>query len=242
MAWYDDRSRTEFVATYTNTKQLQFDAEIAGRRGWRLQPGAEPAGRGERITVTFVRSADWIADREREVAERVLGSAVRAADDREAKVVKAQAGLSRAEEQLANRANAAAATQGPAREKAERELLDSLKDVTSRRRAMLAAMADAIKEMSSAVTVGATEFSGVLARYQRASALGQARLDAELALLHEQEAVVRAVKAWREAGDERRKAEEEFRKRAAEFERRDDQLQAFLKARDEVGAVLPPVD
>ena len=242
MAWYDDRSRTEFVATYANVKQLQFDAEVAGRRGWKLQPGTEQQANGERITVTFVRSADWLADREREVAERVLGSAVKAADDKEAKVVKALAGLTRAEETLTARQAAAAEADGQAREKAEKDVLDGLKDVTSKRKAVLQALAEAVREMSSAITVGATEFSGVLARYQRAGALNEARLEAELKLLREQETVVRAAKTWREADQARRKAEEELRKRTAEFDRREEQLGAMTRARDEAAAVLPPLD
>ena len=41
MAWYDDRSRTQFVGTYANEKQLQWDVDAARKRGWTVQVQGE---------------------------------------------------------------------------------------------------------------------------------------------------------------------------------------------------------
>jgi len=257
MAWYDDLSRTEFEVSYANTKQLQRDMEFASRRGWKLLPsggnasqqsatsGLEGATRqpgSDKITVTFFRSPEWIAEREREVAENVLAAAVRSADDREAHVVKAQSALTHALETFDQKRALASLADGANRYKAEKDLLDALKVLVNKRRLHIKALSEAVKIMPSAIAVGASEFSGILARYQRAQALGQARLEAELLLLREQEAVTRSAEQWRKADSNRRKVEESLRKEMVEFEKRDAQLAAGIRARDEAINVLPPLD
>jgi len=257
MAWYDDLSRTEFEVSYANTKQLQRDMEFASRRGWKLLPSGGTANQqaastdsgsalrqpgSDKITVTFFRSPEWIAEREREVAENVLAAAVRSADDREAHVVKAQSALAAALETFDQKRAWASVAEGAIRHKAEKELLDALKVLVNKRRLHIKALAEAVKVMPSAIAVGASEFSGILARYQRAQALGNARLEAELQLLREQEAVTRAAEQWRKADANRRKVEESLRKEMVEFERRDAQLAAGIKLRDEAINILPPLD
>jgi hypothetical protein len=241
MAWYDDRSRTQFVANYSNVKQLEQDLAIASRNGWQPVPADSlfTANQQAKITVQFIRSPEWIAEREREMAEKFLHSAVRSADERQGKVVREQDALARAEERFRERRDR---VRGAPLEKIEKEILDALKDVIAKRRSVLAALERAITDMASALTLGGSEFSGTLARYQRAQGLGKARLDAELRALREQESLVAAAKRWSDADAARRKAETDLRKRIADFEHRQDELSTQKGARDDALAGLPPAD
>jgi hypothetical protein len=241
MAWYDDRSRTQFVANYSSVKQLERDLAIATRHGWQPVPDDSlPTGDPQaKITVQFIRSPDWIAERERETAEKFLHSAVRSADDKQARVVREQDALARAEERLRERRER---LRDGSLEKFEKEILDSFKEVISKRRSVLNALESAIADMASALTLGASEFSSTLARYQRAQGLGKARMNAEVRALREQESLVAAARRWSDADAARRKAEAELRKRVADSERRQGELVAQIRARDEALTALPPAD
>jgi hypothetical protein len=245
MAWYDDRARTQFVGTYANEKQLQWDVESARKRGWVVQQqsapgepeigdaGASSATPGkERLTVTFVRDENWLAQRKEEIATAIQSTASRNADAKEARVVKAASELERAEERMAAARDAVASAQDGAREQAEKEFLQVLKDVIAKRRTTLRAMDEALKEMNAAVAVGASEFARSVASHMKAQVIGGARLEAETKLLAEQELVARAAREWKDANERRRSAEEELRKRTAEFEARDSALAERLSARN----------
>jgi hypothetical protein len=263
MAWYDDQNKTLFVGTYANEKQLQWDMEAAKRRGWVVQePGAADGGEDEpiigsetsgangvavrekgRLQVTFVRAEDWLANRKQEIASALQSEAARAADAKEARFVKTAAELEKAEQQLKGSIDAALASAGdPARDQAERQLLNDLRQVIVRRQATLKAMEEAIKEMQTAVAVGASEFARSIASHMKAQVAGQARLEAEQALLAAQDVVARAAKEWRDANDRRRATEEELRKRTADFEAKDAALNERLTGRnaalDELGRLV----
>jgi chromosome segregation ATPase len=245
MAWYDDRSRTQFVGTYANEKQLQWDVDAARKRGWSVQESGEgpeftiggegeavPASATGRLTVTFVRDEGWLTQRKEEITEAIVGTASRNADAKEAKLVKAEADLEKAEQRFADsRAAAAAVTEGP-REHTEKQMLSDLKDLISKRRTQLRALEDALKEMNAAVSVGANEFARSIASHLKARVVGEARLEHETKLLQEQELVARAAKEWKDAHDRRRSAEEELRRRTAEFEAKDTALNERFTARD----------
>jgi hypothetical protein len=244
MAWYDDRTRTQFVGTYANEKQLQWDLEAARKRGWMVQEqdgGEAQIAEGgvvtvapgkEKLTVTFVRDENWLAQRKEEIATAIQSTAARNADAKEARVVKAASELERAEQRFAAARETLASTNEGGREQAEKELLNLLKDVIAKRRTTLRAMEEALKEMNAAVSVGASEFARSIASHMKAQVIGEARLEAETKLLAEQELVARAAKDWKDASERRRAAEEELRKRAAEFEARDAVLSERLGARD----------
>lgn len=251
MAWYDDRTKTQFVGTYANEKQYQWDADAAAKRGWTIESVDDGSGQviGEdpddakaraksRITVTFVRDADWIANREREIAAAVQNEAAKAADNKEGRLVKADADLRRAEEQFRACALAAEDPGEAAREQAERELLAALKDTVLRRRAALRAVDEAIAAMQAAVAVGAAEFARSVAQHQQTREAWLVRLNAEESLLERQESVARIAKDWKTAWDRKRAAEEELRRRTGDFEARDNALQASLLPRDEALRVL----
>ena len=86
MAWYDDKGRATYVATYKDEKSMQRDVEAAAKRGWLVQGTAGVGGHinvgktaarvaltGElgllfgasrskdKITITFVRDEAWLA-------------------------------------------------------------------------------------------------------------------------------------------------------------------------------------
>ncbi|MEO8540307.1 MAG: hypothetical protein ABI577_11245 [bacterium] len=247
MAWYDDRAKTQFVGTYANEKQLQWDAEAAKKRGWTIQstddgsdqvigldPEVAKAARGKaKITVTFIREQDWLVNREREISSAVQNEAARTADGKEARLVKADSDLQRAEETFASRADAVAAPAEAQREQVERELLGAVKDVLTRRRTALKAIDEAIEAMKAAVAVGASEFARSAANHQQTREAWLVRLKAEEQLLERQESVARLAKDWKTAWDRKRMAEEELRKRSADFDSRDTTLDAGTLPRDE---------
>lgn len=251
MAWYDDRTRTEFVGTYANEKQLQWDLDAARKRGWVIQerlPDAEAEIREggvvalapgkEKLTVTFVRDENWLSQRKEEIATAIQGTAARNADAKEARVIKASTELEEAEQRFAAAREAIGTVADNAREQAEKELLSLLKDLISKRRTTLRAMEDALKEMNAAVSVGASEFARSIASHMKAQVIGDARLEAETKLLAEQELVARAAKEWKEANDRRRSTEEELRKRTTEYEAKDAVLYDRLGARNAAFAEL----
>ena len=248
VVWYDDRSRTEFVGSYANSKQFQRDREMAARRGWFVQGDEEAPGEGpatasiNKITVTFLRSHDWLANREREIADGLLTAAAKVADDKEAKLVRAQEALERAERVFIGRCPTDLTTDGPGWVQAERELLQALKGMISNRQLVLRALDETVKEMAAAVALGASEFAPALSKYQRARESGIARLDSELHLLHGQEFVARSAKEWLGASDRLRAAEAEVRKRSTEFEVREADLSARLNARNDALKALTPID
>ena len=260
MAWYDDQNKTLFVGTYANEKQFQWDKEAAERRGWVVQePGAAEGEEDEpiigadesaadggavrakgRMEVTFVRAEDWLSSRKEEIATALQSDAARAADAKEGRFVKAAADLEKAEQEMKQSLEAAlASTSDPTRDIAERQLLNDLRQVIVRRQATLKATEEAIREMQSAVSLGASEFARSIASHMKAQVAGQARLEAEQSVLAAQEHVARAAKDWREANDRRRAAEEELRKRTADFEAKDAGLDEHLVTRnaalDEMG-------
>ena len=255
MAWYDDRAKTQFVGTYANDKQYQWDAEAATKRGWTIQSvddgsshviGEDPeqakARQRARLTVTFVRDPDWLANREREISTAVQNEAAKAADNKEGRLIKADADLQKAEEQLRLRAVSAEDPQEASREQAERELLAALKDTVMRRKAALRAIDEAVTAGQAAVVVGASEFSRSVSQHQQTREAWLVRLKAEEALLERQESVARIAKDWKAAWDRKRSAEEELRKRSAEFEARDNALQASLLPREEALRALRALD
>lgn len=251
MAWYDDQNKTQFVGTYANEKQLQWDMEAAKRRGWVVQePGVASGEEGEpvigsdesgagvavrvdgRLQVTYVRAEDWLTNRKQEIASAMQAEAARSADAREARFVKAAAELEKAEQELrTSLAAALSANDDPTRDQAERQLLNDLRQVISKRQTALKAMEEAIKEMQTAVSVGASEFARSIASHMKAQVAGQARLEAEQALLADQDTVARAAREWRDAHDRKRATEEELRKRTAEFETKDAALSERLASR-----------
>lgn len=246
MAWYDDPSKTTFVGTYANEKQFRWDLEAASKRGWVVQSseqdqepviGAPPT---TKLQVTFVRQEDWLDNRKREIADSLLHSAARAADEKDARHMKAADELARAEEAFTARLDAVSLVPDSGREQAERDLLGALKDVIARRRAALKAKEEAIKEMDSAVVLGASEFARSVAMLKQSRESETARLEAELALLPTQELVVKAAKDWREAGDRRMAAEEQLRRRAAEHEAKSETLGAHATRRNELAGSLAP--
>jgi hypothetical protein len=254
MPWYDDRTRTEFVGTYASPKQLQWDVDLAARRGWTVQPEVIGSGgtatlvdvgapatssKGERITVTFVRSPDWLAKREREISDEMIAEATHAADEKEARLVKALDVLSRSEQAFTAAVQHAAEAEGPAREQAERLLLAALKDLVLRRQQALRSLSETIREMDAAVAVGAAEFATTVASYRRSLELSSVRLEYETQLLETQEALTRTVRSWREAFDRKQTAEAELAKRTAEFESRDSTLKDDARARDGALNALP---
>lgn len=251
MAWYDDQNKTEFVGTYASEKQLQWDVEAARRRGWVVQvpiseqdgeavigggpsepgAGAATATKG-RITVTFVRAEDWLANRKEELAAALQAEAARAADAKEARFVKAAAELDKAEAAFKATLEAVATVPDTQREPLERQMLGDLRQVITKRQATLKAMEEALKEMNTAVAVGASEFARGIASHMKAQVAHQARLEAEQKLLQAQEQVARAAKEWKESSDRRRSAEEELRRRTAEFEGKDATLYDRLGLRN----------
>ena len=251
MAWYDDQNKTQFVGTYANEKQLQWELEAAKRRGWVVQePGAAGGESGEhvigangagadgvvhingRLQVTYVRADDWLSNRKQEIATAMQSEGARAADAKEAKFVKAADELEKAEQKFRASLEAAlASNEDPARDQAERQLLNDLRQVIARRQSALKAMEEAIKEMQTAVSVGASEFARSIASHMKAQVAGQARLEAEQALLAAQDVVARVAKDWRDAHDRKRATEEELRKRTADFEGKDSALNERLTAR-----------
>lgn len=247
MAWYDDRSKTQFVGTYANEKQLQWDSDSARKRGWTIQSTedssehvigqdaeAEKAARAKpKFTVVFVREADWLENREREITSAVQSEASRAADSREARAIKASADLEGAEEVFATKIEAARAPSDSNREQAERELLGALKDCLTRRRSALKAIDEAIQSTQAAVAVGASEFARSVATHQQTREAWLVRLRSEEQLLEAQEVVARLAKDWKAAWDRKRNAEDELRKRTAEFEGRDQALGSGLLPRNE---------
>ncbi|MCC6265972.1 MAG: hypothetical protein IT300_00270 [Dehalococcoidia bacterium] len=246
MAWYDDPSKTTFVGTYANEKQFRWDLDAATKRGWTLQAsededepmiGAPPK---TKIQVTFVRQEDWLVNRKREVADSLLHSATRAADEKDARHVKATDELALAEEALRVRLETVAVSPESGREQAERDLLGTLKDVIARRRAALKAKEEAIKEMDSAVVLGAAEFARSVAMLKQSRESELARLETELALLPSQELVVKAAKEWREAGDRRMAAEEQLRKRTAEHDAKTEAMAGRAAQRNELAQALKP--
>lgn len=255
MAWYDDRAKTQFVGTYANEKQFQWDADAARKRGWTIETvddgsahviGEDPEqararGKGK-ITVTYIRDADWLANREREIASAVQNEAARAADNKEGRLVKADADLERAEELFAQRADAVSGPIEANLEQAERELLGALKEVLLRRRAALRAIDEAISAMQAAVAVGASEFARSVAQHQQTREAWLLRLKAEEQLLERQDAVARIAKDWKAAWDRKRMAEEELRRRSADFEARDTALQASLIPREEALRAVRSLD
>lgn len=255
MAWYDDRAKTQFVGTYATEKQYQWDAQAAARRGWTVESvddgtshviGEDPeeakSRQKGRITVTFVRDPDWIANREREISSAVQNEAAKAADNKEGRLVKADADLQKAEEQLRIRAVASEAPAEANREQAERELLAALKDTVMRRKTALRAIDEAITAGQAAMAVGAAEFARSVAQHQQTREAWLVRLKAEESLLERQESVARIAKDWKTAWDRKRSAEEELRKRTGEFEARDNALQASLLPREEALRALRALD
>jgi hypothetical protein len=246
VAWYDDRSRTDFVGSYANSKQFQRDLQMAARRGWFVQ-GNEPgpsagttSASNTKITVTFLRSPDWLANREREIADDLVSGAAKVADDKEARLVGAQEALERAERVFASRRPTDLTADGPGWVQAERELLGALEGMISKRRLVLRALDETVKEMATAVALGASDFAPTLSRYQRARESGIARLESELHLLRGQELVARSAKEWLGASDRQRAAEAELRKRTTELEVREADLAFKVKARDDALEALTP--
>ena len=248
MAWYDDRSRTEFVGSYANSKQFERDFQVAAKRGWFVRGSEEGPSAGSassssnKITVTFLRSPDWLAHREREIAEDLRSGAARVADDKEAKLVGALEALQHAEMVFVSRRTAGLADVGPGRVQAERELLGALKSVMSKRHVVLRTLDETVKEMAAAVALGASEFAPALSRYQRAREIGIRRLESEGELLREQEQVARSAKEWLGASDRQQAAEAELRKRTAEFEVREADLAARVDARNDALQSLTPIE
>lgn len=255
MAWYDDRTKTEFVGTYATDKQYQWDAAAATKRGWSVQSvddgsahviGEDPeeakARQKSRITVTYVRDPDWIANREREIASAVQNEAAKAADNKESRLVKADADLQKAEDLFRQRAAATEGVEEAGREQAERELLTALRDTVARRRTAMRAIDEAVSACSAAVAVGAAEFARSVAQHQQTREAWAVRLHAEESLLERQEAVARVAKDWKTAWDRKRAAEEELRRRSAEFDSRDNALAASLLPRDEALKALRGLD
>ncbi|MGE3076528.1 MAG: hypothetical protein AB7N24_20880 [Dehalococcoidia bacterium] len=247
MAWYDDPSKTTFVGTYANEKQLVWDADAATKRGWTIQPAAPEeeelvigAPTKSKITVTFVRREDWLQNRKLEIATSMRESAAQAADEKEAKHVKAADELGRAEEAFAARVEAVATASDALREQAEKDVLSALKDVIARRKDALRAKDEAIKEMDAAVSVGASEFARSMSLLTREREVEAGRLEAELALLASQEQVTRAARDWRDSGDRRLAAEEQLARRVADFELKDAALIERIHARDQLLAALRP--
>jgi len=246
VAWYDDRARTELVRSYANSKQFQRDLQMAARRGWFVQggedaPSAGSASTSNKVTVTFLRSADWLANREREVAEALRSEAARAADDKEAKPVRAQEALESAERVFASLCPTDLTADEPAWVEAERELLVACKDMMSKRQRVLRALDETVKEMAAAVALGVSEFAPALSTYQRAREIGSARLESEIHLLRGQEFVARAAKDWLGASDRQRAAEAELRKRTTELEVREADLAAKVDARNDALKALVPI-
>lgn len=247
MAWYDDPSKTTFVGTYANEKQLVWDSDAAIKRGWTIQPAPEEdelvigAPTKSKITVTFVRREDWLQNRKLEIATTMRESAAHAADEKEAKHVKAADDLARAEGHFNERIAAVATASDALREQAEKDVLSALKDVIARRKDALRAKDDAIKEMDAAVSVGASEFARSMSLLTREREVEASRLEAEQALLSSQEQVTKAARDWRDSGDRRNAAEEQLARRIAEFELKDAALIDRIQARDTLLAALAPV-
>ncbi len=247
MAWYDDPSKTTFVGTYANEKQLVWDSDAAVKRGWTIQPQPEDeelvigAPAKTKITVTFVRREDWLQNRKLEIATSMRDSAAQAADEKEARHVKAADDLARAEEVFMSRIEAVATASDAVREQAEKDVLSALKDVISRRKDALRAKDEAIKEMDAAVSVGASEFGRSMSLLTREREVEATRLEAELALLGTQELVTKAARDWRDSGDRRLALEEQLAKRVADFELKDAALMERIQARDSLLAALTPV-
>ncbi len=84
--WYDDSNRLTYVATYTNEQEMQRDVEAAAHQGWMPQNTAGTSGHinvgrtataavltggfslllgasrsKDKITMTFVRTPEWMA-------------------------------------------------------------------------------------------------------------------------------------------------------------------------------------
>ena len=174
VAWYDDRSRTEFVGRYANAKQFQRDLQMAAARGWFVvaddQATINAAGSpNDKVTVTFQRAADWLAAREREMEAARRAEATRAADDWEAALVMASEALARAEETFASLSGPSAATDELTALAAEQALLTACKDMVAKRRRVIRTLDEAVREMATAVALGVSEFAPSLSRYQAAT-------------------------------------------------------------------------
>jgi DNA-binding transcriptional ArsR family regulator len=248
VAWYDDRSRTEFVGSYTNPRQFQRDLQMATSRGWFVgddQPVTTIGAVGpsnDRVTVTFRRSPDWLAAREREMDASLRAAATRTADDKEAALVTAQEALARAEQVFASLSSTPPPTDRLASAAAEQALLAACKDMVVKRRRVLRALDETVREMAPAVALGVSEFAFALSRHQRALETTAARLDSELELLRGQEAVARAAREWQGASDRQQTAADALRKRTAEVEAREAELVERLAARNSALKALPLVE
>lgn len=256
MAWYDDAAKTEFVGSYANEKQLKMDSEAAAKRGWKIQEvqpsfddvdpggsGAFPGTRGkDRFSVTFLRDPDWLVRRQEEIANAIQGNAARAADEKEARLVRTDAELREAEQQFSSKLDAATTATGGDRESTERDVLRTLKNVIAKRQAVIKAVDEALTAMEAALAVGAVEFARSIAKHQDSRAVHASRLESEWHLLEVQEDLARAAREWCTAGDRKLAAEEEARKRTAEFDAENRLLQALLADRTRaLGSLHVPV-
>ena len=244
VAWYDDRSRTEFVGRYANSKQFQRDLQMAAARGWFVAPADQATinaagSSNEKVTVTFQRAPDWLAAREREMEAARRAEATRAADDREAALVMASEALARAEETFASLSGPSAATDELTALAVEQALLTACKDMVAKRRRVIRTLDEAVREMATAVALGVSEFAPSLSRYQAAHQAELARLESEFQLLPEQEAVVRAAREWHGASGREHAAAAVLAKRRAEREVSEAALVERLAARNSALKALP---
>lgn len=254
MAWYDDQKNTVHVAVYDREKDLRREVEAASRKGWEVQTTAGIGGHinvrrttarvvtmgfllggasrsKDKITVTFTRDPNWLAEIQRGQASATREAAAKTADEKEAKAVKGDAELDRAEETFASRAESAMTLAERNREQTEKEMLAALKDVIGRRQAQLKNLEETVRAMSAAVGAGAAEYRHSLESYTGSRSLHIDRLRTEEALLKAQDELTKAAKEWREANDKKRQSEEELQKKTLDFEAKDSALTERLQAR-----------
>jgi hypothetical protein len=218
-------------------RTVEDDPEGSGRpASSALFPGTRSK---DRLSVTFERDPDWLTRRQEQITNAIQGNAARTADEKEAKLVRADAELRDAEDQFSSRLDTALTANGSERDQAEREALRTLKNVVARRQAVLKAMDEALAAMNSALAVGATEFARSIAKHHDSHAAHLSRLESELHLVEVQEDLARAAKEWRTASDRKFAAEEELRKRSAEFDAEENLLQALLADRKRALGSLP---
>jgi len=148
MAWYHDKQRTTYIATYKDEKQLRKEVEEAAKFGWAPQGAAAVGGHinvgrtvapavltgglsllfgasrsKDKTTVTFVRDERWLA-------RAKAGDAMSLLKDRQGKLRMAEEETRQARLVLENRLEEAQQNQSLERDTLEKDIEASLKVVS----------------------------------------------------------------------------------------------------------------
>ncbi|MCL4535313.1 MAG: hypothetical protein M1370_09180 [Bacteroidetes bacterium] len=181
MAWYDDKNRATYAATYKDEKSLRKELEEVTKHGWMIQDTSSVgshinvgrtvtgavltggisllfgASRSKKeVTVVFVRDPRW-------VAQRQIDEAVKPLKDRQSDYDKAVAELGKERNQFKARLATAGQGQSLNRYSLEMEvskalgrLIDAQKKVIKQRDQLLDVITPALVVYNNAVSLGAS--------------------------------------------------------------------------------------